>query len=157
MVEVTVVEVKGYIREELINLDLLSERKEDAIRELARLMERTQGMIDFDLFLEDVFKRERLGTTGIGDGIAIPHARTDAVDQLVIALGRSARGVEFESLDGKKVKLLFLMGTPKGSVSHYLKILAQLTRLLKEGTFRDKLLEARDKEIVVSLFREIEI
>ena len=149
-------EVKGYIREELINLDLLSERKEDAIRELARLMERTQGMIDFDLFLEDVFKRERLGTTGIGDGIAIPHARTDAVDQLVIALGRSARGVEFESLDGKKVKLLFLMGTPKGSVSHYLKILAQLTRLLKEGTFRDKLLEVRDKEIVVSLFREIE-
>ena len=148
-------EVKGYIMEELINLDLLSERKEDAIRELARLMERTQGMIDFDLFLEDVFKRERLGTTGIGDGIAIPHARTDAVDQLVIALGRSARGVEFESLDGKKVKLLFLMGTPKGSVSHYLKILAQLTRLLKEGTFRDKLLEARDKEIVVSLFREI--
>jgi fructose-specific phosphotransferase system IIA component len=156
MVEVTVVEVKGYIMEELINLDLLSERKEDAIRELARLMERTQGMIDFDLFLEDVFKRERLGTTGIGDGIAIPHARTDAVDQLVIALGRSARGVEFESLDGKKVKLLFLMGTPKGSVSHYLKILAQLTRLLKEGTFRDKLLEARDKETVVSLFREIE-
>jgi len=156
MVEVTVVEVKGYIREELINLDLLSERKEDAIRELARLMESTQEMIDFDLFLEDVFERERLGTTGIGDGIAIPHARTDAVDQLVIALGRSARGVEFESLDGKKVKLLFLMGTPKGSVSHYLKILAQLTRLLKEGTFRDKLLEARDKEIVVSLFREIE-
>lgn len=149
-------EVKGYIREELINLDLLSERKEDAIRELARLMESTQGVIDFDLFLEDVFERERLGTTGIGDGIAIPHARTDAVDQLVIALGRSARGVEFESLDGKKVKLLFLMGTPKGSVSHYLKILAQLTRLLKEGTFRDKLLEARDKEIVVSLFREIE-
>ena len=149
-------EVKGYIREELINLDLLSERKEDAIRELARLMESTQGVIDFDLFLEDVFERERLGTTGIGDGIAIPHARTDAVDQLVIALGRSARGVEFESLDGKKVTLLFLMGTPKGSVSHYLKILAQLTRLLKEGTFRDKLLEARDKEIVVSLFREIE-
>jgi fructose-specific phosphotransferase system IIA component len=156
MVEVNVVEVKGYIREELINLDLLSERKEDAIRELARLMESTQGMIDFNLFLEDVFERERLGTTGIGDGIAIPHARTDAVDQLVIALGRSARGVEFESLDGRKVKLLFLMGTPKGSVSHYLKILAQLTRLLKEGTFRDKLLEARDKEIVVSLFREIE-
>jgi len=156
MVEVNVVEVKGYIREELINLDLLSERKEDAIRELARLMESTQGVIDFDLFLEDVFERERLGTTGIGDGIAIPHARTDAVDQLVIALGRSARGVEFESLDGKKVKLLFLMGTPKGSVSHYLKILAQLTRLLKEGTFRDKLLEARDKETVVSLFREIE-
>ena len=149
-------EIKGYIREELINLDLLSERKEEAIRELAQLMENAEGMVNCERFLEDVFERERLGTTGIGDGIAIPHARTDAVDQLVIALGRSARGVEFESLDGRKVKFLFLMGTPRGSVSHYLKILAQLTRLLKEGAFRDKLLEARDKEIVVSLFREIE-
>jgi len=154
--EVSIVEVKGYIREELINLDLLSEQKDDAIRELVQLMENAEGMVDFERFLEDVFERERLGTTGIGDGIAIPHARTDAVDQLVIAIGRSARGVEFESLDGKKVKLLFLMGTPRGSVSHYLKILAQLTRLLKEDTFRDKLLEARDKERVVSLFREIE-
>ena len=154
--EVSIVEVKGYIREELINLDLLSEQKDDAIRELVQLMENAEGMVDFERFLEDVFERERLGTTGIGDGIAIPHARTDAVDQLVIAIGRSARGVEFESLDGKKVNLLFLMGTPRGSVSHYLKILAQLTRLLKENTFRDKLLEARDKERVVSLFREIE-
>ena len=149
-------EVKGYIREELINLDLLSEQKDDAIRELVQLMENAEGMVDFERFLEDVFERERLGTTGIGDGIAIPHARTDAVDQLVIAIGRSAHGVEFESLDGKKVKLLFLMGTPRGSVSHYLKILAQLTRLLKEGAFRDKLLEAQDKGTVVSLFREIE-
>ena len=154
--EVSIVEVKGYIREELINLDLLSEQKDDAIRELVQLMENAEGMVDFERFLEDVFERERLGTTGIGDGIAIPHARTDAVDQLVIAIGRSARGVEFESLDGKKVKLLFLMGTPRGSVSHYLKILAQLTRLLKEGAFRDKLLEAQDKGTVVSLFREIE-
>ena len=149
-------EIKGYIREELINLDLLSEQKEDTIRELAQLMENAEGMVNFERFLEDVFERERLGTTGIGDGIAIPHARTDAVDQLVIALGISARGVEFESLDGKKVKLLFLMGTPKESVSYYLKILAQLTHLLKESTFRDKLLEAQDKVTVVSLFREIE-
>ena len=150
------VEVKGYIRKELINLNLISERKEDAIKELARLMEVTQEIVNFDRFLEDVFERERLGTTGIGDGIAVPHARTDAVSQLVIALGRSEPGVEFESLDGKKVKLLFLMGTPKGSVSHYLKILAQLTRLLKEDTFQDKLLEAKDEEAVISLFRKVE-
>ena len=148
-------EVKDYVKKELINLNLLSEKKGDAIRELAQLMEGTGGIVDFERFLEDVFERERLGTTGIGDEIAIPHARTDAVSQLIIALGRSARGVEFESLDGRKVKLLFLMGTPKGSVSHYLKILAQLTRLLKEGPFREKLLEAQDGERVVALFREI--
>lgn len=154
--EDNVLEIKDYIRREFINLNLLSERKEYAIRELAQLMRGAQEVVDFERFLEDVFERERLGTTGIGDGIAIPHARTSAVGQLVIAFGRSARGVEFESLDGKKVKLLFLMGTPEGSVSHYLKILAQLTRILKEGTFREKLLKAQDAEAVVTLFREIE-
>ena len=112
-----------------------------------------QEIADFEHFLEDVFERERLETTGIGDEIAIPHARTDVVSRLIIAVGRSTHGVEFESLDGRKVKLIFLMGTPKGSVSHYLKILAQLTRLLKREPFREKLLEAQDGEMVVKLFR----
>ena len=149
-------DVSDYIKKELVNLNLLSKKKEDAIREIAQLMQNTQEIVDFRRFLEDVFEREKLGTTGIGDEIAIPHARTDAVDRLVIAIGRSTNGVEFKSLDGRKVKLLFLMGTPIGTVSHYLKILAQLTRLLKREPFREKLLEAQDGEAVVKLFREIE-
>ena len=149
-------DVRDYIQKKLVNLNLLSGEKEDAIREIARLIQNTQEVVNFERFLEDVFEREKLGTTGIGDEIAIPHARTDAVNRLVIAIGRSTNGVEFESLDGRKVKLLFLMGTPKGSVSHYLKMLAQLTRLLKREPFREKLLEAKDGETVVKLFREIE-
>ena len=147
------VDVRDYIQKEFVNLNLISERKEDAIRELAQLVENVQEIADFEHFLEDVFERERLETTGIGDEIAIPHARTDVVSRLIIAVGRSTHGVEFESLDGRKVKLIFLMGTPKGSVSHYLKILAQLTRLLKREPFREKLLEAQDGEMVVKLFR----
>jgi PTS system nitrogen regulatory IIA component len=150
------VDVRDYIQKELVNLNLLSGEKEDAIREVAQLIQNTQEVVNFERFLEDVFEREKLGTTGIGDEIAIPHARTDSVDRLVIAIGRSTNGVEFESLDGRKVKLLFLMGTPKGSVSHYLKMLAQLTRLLKREPFREKLLEAQGGETVVKLFREIE-
>jgi fructose-specific phosphotransferase system IIA component len=149
------VDVRDYIQKEFVNLNLISERKEDAIRELAQLVENAQEIADFEHFLEDVFERERLETTGIGDEIAIPHARTDVVSQLIIAVGRSTHGVEFESLDGRKVKLIFLMGTPKGSVSHYLKILAQLTRLLKREPFREKLLESQDGETVVKLFREV--
>jgi len=148
-------EVKKYIKKELINLNLLSDTKDDTIRELAQLMKSTQEMVEYELFLEDVFAREKLGTTGIGEGIAIPHARTDAVGQFIIAFGRAADGIEFESLDGKKVNLFFLMGTPKGSVSHYLKILTQLTRLLKNCHFKDKLLEAQDAETVVRLFEGI--
>ncbi|NOQ86922.1 MAG: hypothetical protein GQ554_08595, partial [Deltaproteobacteria bacterium] len=94
------VDVRNYIQKDLVNLNLLSKKKEDAIREIAQLMQNTREVVDFESFLEDVFERERLGTTGIGDEIAIPHARTDAVNQLIIAIGRSTNGVEFESLDG---------------------------------------------------------
>ena len=93
-------EIKEYIQQQYINLNLLSGEKEDAIGEIAQLLRDDPGVTDFELFLEDIFERERLGTTGIGDGIAIPHARSDGIGQLVIALGRSSRGVEFESLDG---------------------------------------------------------
>ena len=82
------VDARDYIQKELINLNLLSKKKEDAIREIAQLMQNAQEVVDFESFLEDVFEREKLGTTGIGDEIAIPHARTDAVNQLIIAIGR---------------------------------------------------------------------
>lgn len=148
------VDVTDYIQKDFITLHLRSEAKEGAIRELARLMEGAPAMNDLKGFLEDVFERERLGSTGLGDEIALPHARTDAVNQLIIAIGRSRSGVEYESPDGKKVKLFFLMGTPRGSVSHYLHILAQLTRLLKQSTLKEKLLEAEDRDSFIALFKQ---
>ena len=118
------------------------------------LLKDAPAMDDHKRFLEDVFERERLGSTVIGDEIALPHARTDAVNQLIIAIGRSKSGVECESPDGKKVKLFFLLGTPQGSVSHYLQILAQLTRLLKQSTLKEKLLEEQDRENFALLFKQ---
>lgn len=150
-----VVDITDYIQHNLINLNLKSRNKEDAIRELAQLMENTPAMGNLKGFLGDVFEREQVETTGIGDEIAIPHARTDAVKQLIIALGRSRRGINFESPDGRNVKLLLLMGIPRESVSHYLKILAQLTRLLKRGPLREKLLEAQDNASVLALFKQM--
>jgi PTS system nitrogen regulatory IIA component len=146
-------DVTDYIQKDFITLHLRSEKKESAIRELAQLMEGAPAIGDLKRFIEDVFERERLGSTGIGDEIAVPHARTDAVNQLIIAIGRSKSGVECESPDGKKVKLFFLMGTPQGSVSHYLHILAQLTRLLKHSTLKEKLLEAQDRNSFITLFK----
>ena len=148
-------EITDFIQTDLINLHLQSRNKEDAIRELAQLMEGTPAMGDLKIFLEDVFERERLETTGIGDEIAIPHARTDAVKQLILAVGRSQHGINFDSLDGRKVKLFFLMGIPRESVSYYLKILAQLTRLLKRGPLREKLFDVEDSKGVVTLFKQM--
>ncbi len=152
-VEGTDLDVTNYIQQDFITLHLRSKKKESAIRELSQLLKGAPAMIDHKRFLEDVFERERLGSTVIGDEIALPHARTDAVNQLIIAIGRSKSGVECESPDGNKVKLFFLMGTPQGSVSHYLHILAQLTRLLKHSALKEKLLEAQDRESFLTLFK----
>ncbi len=149
------VDITDYIQHNLINLNLKARNKEDAIRELAQLMENTPAMGNFKGFLEDVFEREQLETTGIGDEIAIPHARTDAVKQLIISVGRSRHGINFDSPDGRNVKILLLMGIPLESISHYLKILAQLTRLLKRGPLREKLLEAQDNASVLALFKQM--
>lgn len=146
-------DVTDYLQKDLVALDLRSREKDSAIRELARLTEGAPGMVDYRHFLEDVFEREHLSSTALGDEIALPHARTDAVTQLIIAIGRSPRGVACESPDGRRVKLFFLMGIPQGSISHYLHILAQLTRLLKQSTLKEKLLEAEDRESFLTLFR----
>ena len=148
-------DITDYIQQHLINLNLQSRNKGDAIRELAQLMEITPAMSNLKSFLEDVFEREQLESTGIGDEIAIPHARTDAVKQLIIAVGRSRNGIHFGSPDGRNVKLLLLMGIPRESVSHYLKILAQLTRLLKRGPLKERLLEAQDNASVMALFKQM--
>ena len=152
-VEGTDVDVTDYMQKDFLTLHLRSNKKESAIRELAQLMEGAPAMDDHKRFLEDVFERERLGSTVIGNEIALPHARTDAVNQLIIAIGRSKSGVECESPDGKKVKLFFLMGTPQGSVSHYLRILAQLTRLLNHSALKEKLLAAQDRDSFLRLFK----
>ena len=152
-VEGTDLDVTDYIQKDFITLHLRSKKKESAIRELSQLLKGAPAMGNHKHFLEDVFERERLGSTVIGDEIALPHARTDAVNQLIIAVGRSKSGVECASPDGRKVKLFFLMGTPRGSISHYLHILAQLTRRLKHSTLKEKLLEAQDRESFLTLFK----
>lgn len=117
-------------------------------------MKGAKEITDFESFLKDVFERENLSTTGICNGIAIPHARTDAVSQFVIAFGRSEEGVEFESLDGHPARLIFLMGTPKDEVKEYLRLLGRLTRLLKEESFRESLLKAEKAREIIEAFKK---
>jgi PTS system nitrogen regulatory IIA component len=139
-----------------INLSLKSITKEAAIEELGESLKDHPAVTSYDTFIKDVFDRERVGTTGIGHGIAIPHARTDAVNQFIIAFGRSESGIPFGAPDGEPVRLIFLMGAVKTQVSNYLKILARLTRVLRKESFRDRLLKARDPEEVLQAFCRIE-
>ncbi|MFC1599351.1 PTS sugar transporter subunit IIA [Candidatus Omnitrophota bacterium] len=150
------VTISEYLKEERIVLDLKAGDKEETIRNLAEVLREQQQITDFDKFLSDVFERENLGTTGIGLGLALPHARTQAVSAFVIAIGRIDAGVEFSSLDGEPAKLMFLMGTPKEEVQGYLKILAHLTRLLKRESFRTALMEAKTPQEVIDVFKKEE-
>jgi PTS system nitrogen regulatory IIA component len=86
--------------------------------------------------------RERLGSTGIGDGIAIPHGKIGGIADLMIAIGRSNRGVDFNAMDGKPVHLFFLLMAPENSCGQHLKVLARISRLLKDNVFRNNLMKA---------------
>lgn len=150
------VKISDYLKEERIILDLEATNKEEAIKRLAEVFRGAKEMVDFEKFLSDVFERESLGTTGIGLGLALPHARTQAVNSFVMAIGRVKEEIDFGSLDGEPVRLIFLMGTPKEEVQGYLKTLAHLTRLLKKESLRTKLLEARSSQEVIEVFLEEE-
>ena len=141
---------------EYILLDLKSETKEDAIRELAECLRGDANLLDFDRFVKDVFKREQSSSTGIGKGVAIPHARTDTVQDFIVAIGRKSPGIEFGAVDDKPVEILILMGTPLAKVNMYLKLLAHLTNLLKRPGFVEGLKTAADPDAVIALFRGLE-
>ncbi len=149
--------VSNYLKESQISLDIKAANKNEAIKELSLLLKDCKDIANFDDFIEDVFSREALSTTGIGSEIGIPHARTEAVKDFVIAFGRSKAGVEFASLDERPVKLIFLMGTPKEkNLTQYLQLLSKLTRLLKNESFRETLLKARNPEEILAEFKKAE-
>jgi PTS system nitrogen regulatory IIA component len=128
-----------------IEPDIKSSTKTDAIRELVALLRKSGAIAEEDSVAKVVLEREELGTTGIGEGIAIPHGKSDAVDKLVAAFGKSEKGIDFESIDNQPVNLLFLLVAPSESAGPHLTALARISRLLKNRDFRETLMKAKDK------------
>jgi len=139
------------INEELIELELKSSKKEDVILEMVNLLEKAKKVTDKDIYFKSIIERENLGSTGIGKGIAIPHGKSDVITEVAVAFGRSARGIDFDSLDDKPVNLVFLLAAPKNVGGVYLKALAQLSRLLRQQEFRESLLNSRTKSEVLEI------
>jgi PTS system nitrogen regulatory IIA component len=135
-----------------IEPEMKSITKADSIRELVALLKKAGAITDEQAVAEVVLDREELGTTGIGEGIAVPHGKSDDVDELVAAFGRSERGVDFESIDNQPVHLLFLLLAPKAYSGPHLMALARISRLLKNRDFRKSLMDAEDKAGVLKVF-----
>ena len=134
--------------------DLKSRDKKRVIEELAGVMVNNKPYLDKDSLVRILLERESLGSTGIGDGVAIPHGKFHGINELIISFGRSLRGLDFESMDGQPVFLFFLLVAPEDSASIHLKALAKIAKMLKDSTFRKKLMEASTRKELYQLIVE---
>ncbi|MBW1942598.1 MAG: PTS sugar transporter subunit IIA [Deltaproteobacteria bacterium] len=134
--------------------DLKAKDKKGALEELAQAMVSQKPYLDKGALVNVLLDRERLGSTGIGDGVAIPHGKFHGIEQPIISFGRSRKGLDFESMDGEPVYLFFLLVAPENSASIHLKVLAKIARILKNSSFRKVLIEARtQKEIYETIIQ----
>ena len=113
-----------------INLDIKSSDKPSVIRELARLHEKTGVLNDYDGYVKALEAREEQSSTGIGEGIAIPHAKTEFVKEPALAMGRKISGIDYDSLDGEPATLFFMIAAPDGANNTHIETLARLSQLL---------------------------
>ncbi len=126
--------------------DLKAGNKNAVLAELTDALKAVESGIDRDQVISVLLERERLGSTGIGEGVAIPHGKLKKIDQLLLSFGRSRQGVDFDSMDGKPAHLFFLLVAPEDSVGIHLKTLARISKLLKNADVRKRLLEAEGRD-----------
>ena len=148
--------ITDFLRDKAVSIDLLATDKEGVIRELVRLLVKS-GEIkpsDEERLIPILLAREALGSTGIGQGVGIPHGKSNCVRELVGAFGLSRRGVNFDSLDGELVHIFFLLVAPEDSAGPHLKALARISRLLKDRFFRESLKEVKDEKQVLRILQQ---
>jgi PTS system nitrogen regulatory IIA component len=133
--------------------DLKSQNKKGILEELVDPVARIADVNQEDL-VKVLMERERLGSTGIGGGIGIPHGKMKNLQSLVLGFGLSRQGVDFESLDGQPTHIFFLLVTPENSTGLHLKLLARISRILKNDPFKDRLRSAADEEEIYRIIKE---
>ena len=146
--------IVDFLSQEAISVELEAQTKEEAIKELVQLLHKAKKIKDVNHIVKILMEREELGSTGIGQGIAIPHGKSDTIRTIVAAFGISKKGIGFDALDGESVNLVFLLVAPHDSAGAHLKALAKISRLLKDKFFRQALREAKDTKEVMRIIKE---
>jgi PTS system nitrogen regulatory IIA component len=149
-------QILDFLSVDCIKLAVESKNKKDAIKELVEVLFKSGKVKDKKKMIQTLMEREELGSTGIGQGIAIPHGKSDTVSDLAAAFGVSTEGVTFDSLDGEPVNIFFLLVAPEGAAGAHLKALARISSLLKDKYFRKSLLAAQSAEEVIKIIQEEE-
>jgi len=136
----------------IASLDATS--KEEALTELVEPLAKANQHLNKTGLIKTLLERENLGSTGIGDGVAIPHGRSEGLEHLVASFGRSIRGVDFDSMDNKPAHLFFLLVAPRNSAGDHLKALARISRLFKDPLLKDSLRQAESAKEIFELLEE---
>lgn len=142
-----------YLDRELVLPALAATSKPDVLREMTMAIAARHPQLDADLALSVLLDREGLGTTGIGDGVAIPHGKLPTLTNIILLVGRSLHGVDFEALDFKPCSIFFLVLAPEQMTGIHLRILAHISRLIKDDSFRKDFFEAEDREGLMRLLQ----
>nr|WP_320194092.1 PTS sugar transporter subunit IIA [uncultured Desulfobacter sp.] len=145
--------ISDILKLDAIIADLKAKNKTEAIEELSQAVSPVAGAEAEDVSAV-LLEREHLGSTGIGGGIAIPHGKLETVKSIAVGFGRSIKGIEFNSLDNRPVHLFFLLLTPEHSTGGHLKVLAQISKLLKMDQFKERLLAAGSQEQIHQIILE---
>ena len=143
--------ISDILKKEHIIKELDSRDKKNVLDELSSFLENEGEITNKENLLAALIGREKLGSTGIGENVAIPHAKISEIDKIITVFGRSKNGVEFESLDQKPVNFIFLVIAPENSTSQHLKALARISRLFKNASLRESVLRTNEADQIYSI------
>lgn len=133
---------------------LTAANKIEVLTEMVELLRQVQPNLDAEKLLTVLIEREELGSTGIGDGIAIPHGKLKGLDRLLMAFGRKVDGIDFDSMDNRPAQLFFLLLAPESEATQHLKALARISKLLRKGDVRQQLLNAPDPATLLNILSQ---
>lgn len=146
-----------YTNEKLITIIKEKNTKEEILKKIVDLIsENTNLVIDKKIFLDNILEREKIGSTGIGMGIAMPHTRCEGVKDLVVSVARLEVPVDFGAIDGELIKVVVLVGGPKEKGQEYLKLMSSIAKIFREKENRDNIKTARTEEELIKTIMEIE-
>ncbi|MDQ1265760.1 MAG: fructose system or component [Bacteroidota bacterium] len=148
--------VSDILTEAIIDINVSAKDKSDAINKMIDLANNSGNILDLEKVRMSVFEREKLVSTGVGKGFAIPHGKSDNIKDIVAAFATMGEPVDFDSIDGEKVKYIFLLVGKDSMLNTHIKLLSRISRLMNKDEFREKLAAAKSKAEILRLFKDEE-
>lgn len=148
--------ITDYLKQQFVSASVKGKTKNDIIEEMLKLISTSKYILDFEKVRRAVFEREMVMSTGVGNGFAIPHGKSDAVTDIVAGFGITERPIDYDALDDKPVRLVFILIGKENMVGSHIKLLSRVSRLMNSEAFRNKLLSLTTSDEIIEAFRSEE-